>query len=68
MFFFLNLCLQSDGLDSACCDSTVNGHLPSNAERTLDLQGIEDSLADGEFDYGDLDDDIDPAMKEKIDR
>lgn len=61
---------QSNGLDSACRDATVNGHFLSNVEKPLKLlQEREDSFEpNGVADYGDLDDDIDPALKEKIDR
>lgn len=59
-----NMWQESNGLDSTCCDDILD-----NLGKTLKLQDVEDRFApDDEFDTGDLDDDIDPAMKEKIDR
>ncbi|KAL3517171.1 hypothetical protein ACH5RR_024073 [Cinchona calisaya] len=62
---------ESNGLDSICHehDAAARDDLLSNLGKSLKLPNIDDSFApDDEFDAGDLDDDIDPAMKEKIDR
>lgn len=66
----VNIDKQSNGLDSTSHDAAVNGHFQSNVEKPLKLlQEMEDSFEPNDvFDYGDLDDDIDPALKEKIDR
>ncbi|KAI8026318.1 SKP1-like protein 21 [Camellia lanceoleosa] len=57
---------ECNGLDSVCHDAKIHDHV----RKMLKLQNFQGySLAqEDEFDDGDLDDEIDPALKEKIDR
>ncbi|XP_031114085.1 SKP1-like protein 21 isoform X2 [Ipomoea triloba] len=62
-----NLELNRTSLDH---DATVNGHFDPKPDKTLNLTQFEGSsfVPEEEFDDGDLDDEIDPVMKEEIDR
>ncbi|CAI9101869.1 OLC1v1000012C1 [Oldenlandia corymbosa var. corymbosa] len=65
----LKLGQGSHGSDLTCSDASACDNVLDNLGKKLKLQNLEDSLGpDDDFDAGDLDDDIDPAMKEKIDR
>lgn len=65
----VNIDKESNGLDSTCHDAAAHDHLLSHLGNTSKLPYIEENFGpDDEFDAGDLDDDIDPAMKEKIDK
>ncbi|PIN22829.1 SCF ubiquitin ligase, Skp1 component [Handroanthus impetiginosus] len=61
---------ESNELDSACNDPSSPGKLLTNVCNATKLLDIDDDglTAEDEFDDCDLDDDIDPAWKEKIDR
>ncbi|KAL0426009.1 UNVERIFIED_CONTAM: hypothetical protein Sradi_1135700 [Sesamum radiatum] len=61
---------ESNELDSVCSNSSLHGKLLTNVCHETKLLEIEDDglAAEDEFDDCDLDDDIDPALKEKIDR
>ncbi|KAL0426014.1 UNVERIFIED_CONTAM: SKP1-like protein 21, partial [Sesamum radiatum] len=60
---------ESNELDSVCSNSSLHGKLLTNVCHETKLLEIEDDglAAEDEFDDCDLDDDIDPALKEKID-
>uniref|UniRef100_A0A5B6ZP34 Putative SKP1-like protein 21 isoform 2 n=1 Tax=Davidia involucrata TaxID=16924 RepID=A0A5B6ZP34_DAVIN len=62
--------LESNGLDSLCHNAKSCDNVPPNIGETLKLQDVEDDsfALEDEFDDGDIDDEIDPALKEKIDR
>ncbi|KAL3536811.1 hypothetical protein ACH5RR_000177 [Cinchona calisaya] len=65
----VNVDKEFNGLDLTYHDPSTCDHILSNLGKTLKLLNIEDSFPpDDGFDGDDLDDDIDPAMKEKIDR
>ncbi|XP_011093133.1 SKP1-like protein 21 isoform X1 [Sesamum indicum] len=62
---------ESNELDSMRSNPTCHGNLSPNPCNGTKLHNIEDNTippAEDEFDDCDLDDDIDPALKEKIDR
>ncbi|KAA8520641.1 hypothetical protein F0562_014897 [Nyssa sinensis] len=61
---------ESNGLDSMHQNVTIHDHVLHNMVETLKLQDVEDDsfAPEDEFDEGDIDDEIDPAMQEKIDR
>ncbi|KAJ0113055.1 hypothetical protein Patl1_00460 [Pistacia atlantica] len=61
---------ESNGLNSLCpCAEAGNEFRPDQGE-TSNMQDVEDDIfaRKSEFDDGDVDDEIDPALKEKIDR
>ncbi|KAL0339428.1 UNVERIFIED_CONTAM: SKP1-like protein 21 [Sesamum angustifolium] len=65
------LVLESNELDSMCSNPTCHGNLlrkPCNGTKLHDIEDDTMPPAEDEFDDCDLDDDIDPALKEKIDR
>ncbi|GER26439.1 SKP1-like 21 [Striga asiatica] len=57
---------ESTELDSVCSNSKL--HNLCNATKLLDIKDDKIGPSDDEFDVCDLDDDIDPVLKEKIDR
>ncbi|CAN6710989.1 unnamed protein product [Malus baccata var. baccata] len=59
----------SSNLNFACPSDQLNKFMPSSS-LTLKLQDLKDDRVDDMigFDDGDIDDEIDPALKEKIDR
>ncbi|CAA0830682.1 SKP1-like protein 21 [Striga hermonthica] len=57
---------ESNELDSVCSNSKL--HNLCNATKLLDIKDDKIGPTDDEFDVCDLDDDIDPVLKEKIDR
>ncbi|KAL0428857.1 UNVERIFIED_CONTAM: SKP1-like protein 21 [Sesamum radiatum] len=61
---------ESNELDSVCSNPSLHGKLLTDVCHETKLLDIEDAglAAEDEFDDCDLDDDIDPALKEKIDR
>ncbi|KAK4397209.1 SKP1-like protein 21 [Sesamum angolense] len=62
---------ESNELDSMCSNPTCHGNLlrkPCNGTKLHDIEDNTIPPAEDEFDDCDLDDDIDPALKEKIDR
>ncbi|KAK4418618.1 SKP1-like protein 21 [Sesamum alatum] len=61
---------ESNELDSVCSNPSLHGKVQTNVCHETKLLDIEDDrlAAEDEFDDCDLDDDIDPALKEKIDR
>ncbi|KAK6936822.1 SKP1 component, dimerization [Dillenia turbinata] len=62
--------VELDGLSLTCNDGTVqnfNGSTPSKTAELEDFAAIK-SMSRIEFDDGDLDDELDPAMKEELDR
>ncbi|MBA0763523.1 hypothetical protein Gotri_012956 [Gossypium trilobum] len=60
---------ESNGLNSVCRSAEVGQILPG-VDATTNLQDVEDDIFPNknEFDDGDIDDEIDPTLKEKIDR
>ncbi|PPD94305.1 hypothetical protein GOBAR_DD08677 [Gossypium barbadense] len=60
---------ESNGLNSVCRSAEVGQILPG-VGATTNLQDVEDDIFPNknEFDDGDIDDEIDPTLKEKIDR
>uniref|UniRef100_A0A5B6ZKN2 Putative SKP1-like protein 21 isoform 2 n=1 Tax=Davidia involucrata TaxID=16924 RepID=A0A5B6ZKN2_DAVIN len=61
---------ESNGLDSIRLNAKIHDHVLHSMGETLKLQDVEDDsfAPEDEFDDGDIDDEIDPALKEKIDR
>ncbi|XP_011092526.1 SKP1-like protein 21 [Sesamum indicum] len=61
---------ESNELDSVCSKPSLHGKLLTDVCHETKLLDTEDAglAAEDEFDDCDLDDDIDPALKEKIDR
>lgn len=61
---------EPNGLNSVCCSDEVGQKIRSDIGATSNLQAVEDDIFanKNEFDDGDIDDEIDPALKEKIDR
>ena len=59
-----------NGLNSVCCSAKVGQRIRPSIGSTTNLQDVEDDILSNknEFDDGDIDDEIDPALKEKIDR
>lgn len=60
---------MSSNLNFACPSDVLNKFTPSSS-LTLKLQDLKDDRVEDMigFDDGDIDDEIDPALKEKIDR
>lgn len=61
---------ESNGFDSLCHTAKICDHVLPNIGEMLKLQDVEDDsfAPEDEFDDADIDDEIDPAMKERIDR
>ncbi|XP_015584194.1 SKP1-like protein 21 isoform X3 [Ricinus communis] len=61
---------ETNGLNSSCHTAEVDNELQSITSETSKSQGVEDEIfaPKVEFDDVDIDDEIDPALKEKIDR
>ncbi|KAF8380220.1 hypothetical protein HHK36_027702 [Tetracentron sinense] len=62
--------MKSDILSSVCCNGDVNNALMQSLGKTSKVQDVaNDTFApEVEFDDGDIDDELDPAMKEELDR
>ncbi|GLT79708.1 hypothetical protein SLA2020_511860 [Shorea laevis] len=61
---------ESNGLSSGSCDAESGKKLWLNIGDTSNLQDVEDDIFTNknDFDDGEIDDEIDPALKEEIDR
>lgn len=59
---------ESDQCNSVPNNTTVNGNLLSDLTNATTLLNIDGFAPEDDFDDYDLDDDLDPAMKEEIDR
>lgn len=68
---YLDMFQVSNGFDAACHSVKGHGDFLSTLFETIKLPDIGDdglTLKEDEFDDCDIDDEIDPALKEKIDR
>ncbi|XWS77018.1 hypothetical protein CRYUN_Cryun01aG0227700 [Craigia yunnanensis] len=61
---------EPNGLNSVCCNAKVGQKLRPSIGATSNLQNAEDYISSNKkvFDDADIDDEIDPALKEKLDR
>ncbi|PPS15605.1 hypothetical protein GOBAR_AA04999 [Gossypium barbadense] len=61
---------EPNGLNQVCCSAEVGQTVRAGVGATSNLHDVEDDIFDNknELDDGDIDDEIDPALKEKIDR
>ncbi|KAI8021021.1 SKP1-like protein 21 [Camellia lanceoleosa] len=61
---------ESNGFDSLCHNAKICDHVLPNIGEMLQSQDVEDDsfAPEDEFDDADIDDEIDPALKERIDR
>lgn len=67
----VNIKKEVNDLNLICCEAKIHDCNPPNVSGMLKLQDIEDerfAAADDDDDDDDLDDEIDPALKEKIDK